>query len=116
MLGTWQIIYFIDYIFYKEANKVFDKYFFDLFTKSSMFIYLCHDLWIKLMASLLVFPFISYKYEANTIELILSFIVIGVMAEIISFINYLLFAYAFKLIFERNKNKFQNKDKLNFQD
>ena len=75
-----------------------------------MFIYLCHDLWIKLMASVLVFPFISNKYEANIIELILSFIVIGVMAEVISFANYLLFVSVFKIIFGRNKKKYQNRD------
>jgi hypothetical protein len=57
------------------------------------------------MAAGLVFPFIYNKYEANNIELILSFIVIGVLAEVISFANYLLFAVIYKKIFGNNKKK-----------
>ena len=103
MLGTWQVIYYFDYIFYRETNEIFDKYFFDIFTKSSMFIYLCHDLWITVIAALLVKPFLNSEKDINNIVLCISFVVIGVLAEIISFANYLIFALIYSKIFIRKK-------------
>ena len=60
-----------------------------------MFIYLCHDLWEVAIAAFLIYPFFKDNKEIDFIFFGLSFIVIVVLTELMSFANYYIFNYLY---------------------
>ena len=103
-LGSWQITYFVDFVFWTETNQIFDEKIFKIFSESSMFIYLCHDLWQVLVASFLVYPI--FKGEKIGFFIFgLSYIVMVVLTESLSFFNYFVFTYFYKKVCGRKERK-----------
>lgn len=49
--GTWQVIYGLEYIMKKEADHIYNENVFKFYTTGSLFIYLCHDLYITVIAT-----------------------------------------------------------------
>ena len=55
--GTWQIIYFLCWLWKSECNAKFNEGFYKLYTESSMFVYIFHDMWINVLLATIVYPF-----------------------------------------------------------
>jgi uncharacterized membrane protein (DUF4010 family) len=62
-----------------------------------MFIYLVHDLWEVLVASFLIYPYVEEGKEIDFIFFGLSFIMIVILTELMSFANYYAFNYIYNI-------------------
>ena len=62
-----------------------------------MFIYLVHDLWEVLVASFLIHPYVEEGKEIDFIFFGLSFIMIVILTELMSFANYYAFNYIYNI-------------------
>lgn len=54
--GTWQLIYGLCWLLKKESNKMYNETVFKFYTTGSLFVYLCHDFWITVIATYLIHP------------------------------------------------------------
>jgi len=120
--GTWQIIYGLCWLLNKECNRTFNDQVFEFFSNGSLFVYLCHDFWITIIATFIIYP----NIPANTADgkglsfgVCLALMLIGV--EFLSNLNYYLFTKLYQCCFKKSKkaensvSKYQN-IKMNIQD
>lgn len=54
--GTWQVIYMLEWLMRKESDKMYNEKVFKFFTEGSLLVYLCHDLWITVIATFVIYP------------------------------------------------------------
>jgi hypothetical protein len=103
--GTWNSIYGLEWIMRKQANYVKNKKVFKFFTTGSLFVYLCHDMWITILSTLIVNPF--YRDGSKPaewglpVELCLVIVFFG--TEILSNLNYYLLVRLFLCCRNRKK-------------
>ena len=90
--GTWQAVYTLDWLMEKETNSIYNEKVFKFYTQGSMFVYLCHDLWITIIATYVVKPLTSASDSSRgtvSFPLCLFLMLFGV--ELLSNFNYYLF-------------------------
>ena len=63
VIGTWQTIYTLLYIYEMQINAVFDEKWYSLITRSSMFVYIAHDFWQTVIISSFVYRNVSTYNE-----------------------------------------------------
>ena len=61
VLGTWQVVYWILYLYKCELNQLFDKAFFQLINGSSLWCYIAHDLFQSALITYLILPY-NFEY------------------------------------------------------
>lgn len=89
--GSWQTIYALVWILEKEANKPYNKEVFNFYAGGSLFIYLCHDLWITVIASYAIFPYLAKNTEdGEGISFATSLTLMIVGTELLANLNYYL--------------------------
>uniref|UniRef100_A0A7S3FVQ1 Uncharacterized protein n=1 Tax=Strombidium rassoulzadegani TaxID=1082188 RepID=A0A7S3FVQ1_9SPIT len=99
--GSWLIIYLFNFLFHAAMNKRYDEQLYHHFNNSSMFTYLCHDLWIHVICSSLIYPN-SLLNEDERFSIGTALLIVIVFVEIASYLNYFAFAYLF---FGRHKKE-----------
>jgi hypothetical protein len=68
-----------------------------------MFIYLCHDFWQVLAASFLIYPFLKDLEETDFTFIGLSYVILVVLTESLSLLNYFVFNFIYGKIFKKKK-------------
>ena len=56
VLGTWQVVYWILYLYKCELNQVFDPYIFKVVNNSSLWFYIAHDFFQSAAITYIVLP------------------------------------------------------------
>lgn len=108
--GTWHTIYGLVWIMRKDANKIYNKKFFKFFTIGSLFIYLCHDLWICVIATFIVRPFFKENNEPGPgLNFTACLLIMFFGTEILSNLNYYLFVKMFMVCCMKKKRKGKRK-------
>ena len=108
-MGTWQAIYGIEYFMRTEADYIYNKAFFKFYTVGSLFIYLCHDLWITVIATYIIIPNLkknNSRVEGINFGFACFIMIFGV--EFLSNLTYYLFVKLFMLCRCRKKRKGRN--------
>lgn len=104
--GSWMVIYLADYIMRKEVDHVYNEKFFKFYTVGSLFVYLCHDLWITVIATYILLPNMKEnnpRVEGISFQLALFTMIFGV--EVLSNLTYYLFLKMYLLCCSKKKHK-----------
>lgn len=102
--GSWIIIYGLEYVMYKEANYVSNKEFFRFFTSGSLFIYLCHDLWITVVATFIIHPNSKDNNpRAEGLSLTMNLFIMFFAVEFLCNLHYYLIVRLLKWCYKKKK-------------
>ena len=102
VIGTWQTIYALLYIYEMQINDVFNEKWYSLVTRSSMFVYIAHDFWQTAIISSLVYNNVStYNKEKVLVKegglpIFWALFIVFIGSEFLVIANFLLFEKCMK--------------------
>jgi len=102
VIGTWQTIYALLYIYEMQINDVFNEKWYSLVTRSSMFVYIAHDFWQTAIISSLVYNNVStYNKEKVLVKegglpIFWALFIVFIGSECLVIANFLLFEKCMK--------------------
>lgn len=109
--GTWQIIYGLEWLLKKESNRMYNEEIFKFYTGGSLFVYLCHDFWITVINSYLVYPNLAQNSEnGEGISFGVSLALVIVGTELLSNMNYYLFVKLLRCCSKNQGKKRQDRE------
>lgn len=109
--GTWHFIYVLTWMMRKESNSIRNKKLFSFFTVGSLFVYLCHDLWITIIMTCIVHPFFI-ENDSNEwgLKFTACLFITFFGCEILANLNYYLFVKLYMILCMKKRGKKGSKD------
>mgnify|MGYP006985954472 CR=1 FL=1 len=108
--GTWESMYILEWIMRKEADYIYNKSFFKAYTAGSLFVYLCHDLWITVIATLVIRPELKENNpNASGMSFYVALFIMILGVEVLSNLTYFFFVKLFKVCCAKKKKNREKK-------